>query len=489
MLAAKAELMSSEVLHQDRTDGEPSSPGAPAERTERTVAGEPARRLLLVALGLLAIAVTMVFIAVARAPQLSITDEGPHADYAYRASTLHMPGKGTLIAPEIKYEWYCHDQAGTTGASSCSGYSSSFKAGQQDYTFDDPPLYYTATGLIARAVSPILPGSHNFITAARAVGALWLFLAMMVFYLSLRRFRAAWQYAAAGAAFLPIVPGVLASTTQVTSDAPAALSGALALLVLGRYLIDKKTGWVLPMLATVFAGGTKTLNGMPMLIDAAVLGFVAIVAARKRDWTGAKRAVLVASVIFASFCAVYLVWTHWQAGRGVPNWVNPNKANGQPLNGSKAGDMLSNLFNTFQHLATMYQLQPQINGETVVIWATLLTVLFCAAPFMLMTASRSYSWGWLLGLATFVGVSSVAIVVELQVFAANHEYFVMVSARYALAFIPWVVACLAVVASRRRLLRTSTGFVAVGFVVMLLAELGLFTLGPALISNTTLLVG
>ncbi len=479
--------MTADVLHQDRTEQpEPPSPGA---RGNRTIAGEPLRRFVWVAVGLAVVAMTMVFIAVARGPQLSITDEGPHADYAYRASTLHFPAKGTLIAPEIRYEWYCHDQAATSGSSDCTGYTSSFKAGQQDYTFDDPPLYYTVTGVLARGVSAVLPGSHNFITAGRAVGALWLFLAMMVFYLALRRFRAAWQYAAAGAVFLPLVPGVLASTTQITSDAPAALCGAAALYVLARYLIDKKTGWVLPLVVTVLSCATKTLNGMPILIVAAILLFHAVVSARKRDRPAATRAVLNAAVIFVGFCVVYFAWTHYQAGRGVANWVNPNKANGQPLTGSKAGDMLSNLFNTFQHLATMYWLQPQINGETVVIWSTLLTVLFCAAPFMLMTASRSYSWGWLLGLATFVGVSSIAIVVQLQVFAANHEYFISVSARYALAFIPWVVACLAVVASRRRLLRTTTGFVAIGFAVMLLAELGLVTLGPALTSNANMLVG
>ncbi|WP_034265861.1 glycosyltransferase family 39 protein [Actinospica robiniae] len=484
--------MTSDVLHRDRVDEEPESPGEPEEPEEqagRLIAGEPARRFVWVALGLFALAVAMVFIAVVRAPEMSITDEAPHADYAYRASTLHFPAKGTLIAPEMNYESYCHDQAGLTGGAPCTGQPSFPTGVPQDYTFGDPPLYYVVTGLIARAVSPIMPGTHNFITAGRAVGALWLFLAMMVFYLALRRFRAAWQYAAAGAAFLPLVPGVLASTTQITSDAPAALSGALALLVLARYVVEKKTGWVLPLLATVFASATKTLNGMPMVIVAAVLGCIAISAARKRDWPAAKRAALVGSVIFVSFCAVYLVWTHWQNGRGVADWVNPNAANGVPIMGWTLGDILSNLFNTFQHLATMYQLQQQINGETVVIWATLLTVLFCAAPLMLMTASKSYSWGWMLGAATFVGVTSIAIVVELQVFTANDEYFVLVSARYALAFIPWVIACLAVVASRRRLLRTSTGFVVFGFVLMLLAEMEWFTMGPALTSNATLLVG
>jgi hypothetical protein len=477
--------MTANVLHADRTE-HPSEPPAPRART---VAGEPLRRFLLVALGLLAIAVTMVFIAVARAPQLSITDEGPHADYAYRASTLDFPAKGSPIVPEIRYEWYCHDQAGTTGASTCTGYTSSFEATGQDYTFDDPPLYYTVTGVIARAVGKVVPGAHHFITIGRDVGALWLFLAMMVFYLAMRRLRAAWQYAAAGAAFLPLVPGVLSSTTQITSDAPAALCGAVSLYVLARYLLDKRTGWVLPVVVTVLTSATKTLNGMPMLMVAAVLGFVALTAALDRDWAAAKRLALVGSAIVAAFGAVYLAWTHWQAGRGEVGWVNPNAANSVPLKGSATGDMLSNLFSTFQHLGTTFYLQQQINGETVVIWGTFLTVVFCAAPFMLMTASKARSWGWLLGLATFVGVSLVAIVVEFQVFSVNDAYFVMVSARYALAFIPWVVACLAVVASRRRLLRTSAAFVGIGLAVMLLAETGLLTLGPALTSNATLLVG
>ena len=123
------------------------------------------------------------------------------------------------------------------------------------------------------------------------------------------------------------------------------------------------------------------------------------------------------------------------------------------------------------------------------IWATLLCLVFCGAPIAAMALSRSWSWGWLLGLGTLVGIAAVPIAVQLQVYMANHEYFPVVSARYAISFLPWTIMCLAVVAHRRRLLRTSGAFVSLGLLVVVLGELGLVTLGPTLGSHTAFLIG
>ena len=106
-----------------------------------------------------------------------------------------------------------------------------------------------------------------------------------------------------------------------------------------------------------------------------------------------------------------------------------------------------------------------------------------------MAVSRAGTSGWVLGLATFGGISAVALVVEAQVFLANRQFFAVVAGRYALSFLPWAIACLAVVATRRRLLRSGTTLVAIGLTVLLLSESGLFTLGPALSSHTPFLVG
>jgi hypothetical protein len=459
-----------------------------AAGTPRTVAGEPLRRLVLVACALLGLAVTLVMLAVVRGPQLSPNDEPAHADYAYQISHGVIPSKGSLIGPEIRYEWSCHG-LGDSAQSDCDVLGGDFGAGVQDYTFGDPPVYYATTGLVARGVSALVPGDNQFITFGRSIGVLWLFAAMIVLYLGLRRFRVGWQTATAGAALLPLCPGVLAATSTVTSDAPAALCGAVGVWLLARITVDGQLGWGLPAIATALATGTKILNGMPLLAVGCVAGVLAITAYRRGDKPGALRAGRLSLAVVLSFLAVYLGWEMFQDGRGDPGWVNPNLANGQPLNGSPIGDLLSNLFGVFQHLTTSYWLAPQINGETVSIWATLLSVVLAAAPLLVMAVSRRRSWGWMLGLAAFAGVTAISLVVQVEMFVENNEYFALVSARYALSFLPWVIACLAVVAARRRMLKTSVAFVGLGTVVILLAETGVFTLGPALVDQVSFLVG
>lgn len=459
-----------------------------ADGPARTFAGDPLRRFVLVALGLLALAVTLVLLAVIRGQQLSPFDEPAHADYAYQIAHGSIPAKGSVIGPEIRYEWSCHG-LGDSASDGCDVLDGDFGAGVQDYTFGDPPVYYLTTGVLARAASALAPGGDQFIDMGRAVGVLWLFGAMLMLYLALRRFKVNWQFAVAAAALLPLCPGVLAATSTMTSDAPAALCGSAALFVLAGVTVQRRTGWIVPALVTLLATGTKILSGMPMLAVGAVAAVLAVNALRRGDRRGALRSAAQSAAVFASFLAVYFGWGFYQGRRGEPGWVNPNLDNGLALNGSKAGDLLSNLFGTFQHLTTNYWLAPQINGESVTIWATLLGVLLAAAPLMLLTISRFRSWGWILGLTAFAGVAAVSLAVEFQMLVENNEYFAMVAPRYALSFIPWVIACLAVVVGRRRLTKTSLAFVGIGTAVILLAETGLFTLGPALVDQVSFLVG
>ncbi len=462
--------------------------GRRADSPPRTIAGDPLRRFVFVALGLLSLALTLVLLAVIRGPQLSPFDEPAHADYAYAISHGSIPAKGSVIGPEIRYEWSCHG-LGDPRSDGCDVLDGDFGAGEQDYTFGDPPVYYLTTGFIARAASAVVPGSDQFIDMGRGVGVLWLFSAMLVLYLALRRFKVGWQCSAAAAALLPLCPGVLGATSTVTSDAPAALCGAVALWLLAGITLERRTGWLLPALFTALAAGTKILNGLPMLAVGVVAAAMAIGAMRRKDKPAAWRSLVQSLTIFAAFLAVYFGWAFYQGGRGDPGWTNPNLDNGLPLLGSPAGDLMSNLFNTFQHLTTTYWLAPQINGESVTIWATLLGVLLAAAPLMVMAISRLRSWSWILGLAAFAGVAAVSMAVEFQMLVENNEYFALVSARYAMSFIPWVIACLAVVAGRRRLTKTSFTFVGIGMVVIVLAETGIFTLGPALVDQVSFLVG
>ncbi len=108
----------------------------------RMLAGEPLKRLLFISFGLAGLAITLVIVAVANGPQISITDEPVHAGYLYDASHLQIPYKGEATPKEIRYEWYCHDLQASTGSAACSGYdNSSFHTDSQIYTFGDPPVY------------------------------------------------------------------------------------------------------------------------------------------------------------------------------------------------------------------------------------------------------------------------------------------------------------------------------------------------------------
>lgn len=462
----------------------------PVERLRDTGDGDPPHRRWKLVLLFAAVAAAVVGIAIARGSQISITDEPAHADYAYAIAHGSVPAKGDPVADEIRYEWYCHDLKARTPHASCAAtYPDTFQAASQDYTFGDPPVYYLLTGPAARVLDAIFPGTHQFVTFARIIGAVWLFAAMLVFYRALREFRVGWRYAALGALLLPLCPGMVASSSQITSDAPAALCGAAALWLLAGITVGRRTGWVLPLVLTALATGTKILNGMPMLVVGAVTATLAVGALRRHDRAAAVRHAAITAAVAVGFAGTYAGWLWYQSGRGQAGWANPNAGDSLALTGSQAGDLLGNLFGTFQHLTTNYWLSDSVNGETVVIWATLLGVLLVAAPLCVMTLSRSGTWGWVLGLATFGGISAVALVVEAQVYLSSRQYFAVVAGRYALSFLPWAIACLAVVAARRRLLRSGTALVTLGLMVLLLSETGLFSLGPALSSQTSFLIG
>lgn len=480
--------MTANLIHRRRLRSlDPEAAAQESAAPARTVAGEPRRRFLVICLGFLVLASTLVLISTARGHGMSIVDEAPHADYTYRIAHGGIPSEGSLLSLTIREEAYCHEQQGR--GLPCTDFDPGYQANAQDYVFGDPPVYYAITGYLTDAVSALIPGPVDFITVARNIGILWLTAAMIVFYLALRKFRLDWRYATAGALMLPLLPGVLAACSQVTSDAVAPLSGAAALYVFGRILNDRNTGRLLPVAVTLFTSGSKTLNGLPMLIVGCMLCCMAVAALRRGERALAVRRTVVAAAVFVSFAALYLTWMYYQAHRGVPNWVNPNVGNGKPLLGSPLGDYLSNTFGVFGRLTTNFWLQPQINGETVVMWATGIGVVLAAAPLLVMTAQRSRSDGWTIGLATFLGITSVTFVVQAQTYTANNEVFASVPPRYALSFLPWTVACLAIVAARRRMARTTVIVTCIGFAVILLAITGTFQLGPALTSTGTTLVG
>jgi hypothetical protein len=446
----------------------------------RIVLGEPVRRLVVLAIAFFAIAASLSFASSHRAGALSLLDEPTHADYAYELAYGHIPRAGSPLSKEILKEWACRGAPAGITLPPCGQPDpqfSQFPNAGQNYNYGHPPLYYAITGLLARAGDAVVSGPH-FIAFGRAVGVGWLFAAMLVFYLAVRRFGVRWPYAAAGAVLLPLCPGILQAASTITNDAPAALCGAAALFLFAGLLRTGRIGWIAPVVVTVLATATKVLNGLPMLLMAVVLVVLAIGRHRAGDPPAARRLLLTAVAIGVSFVVVFKGWALIQGVRAQDGWVNPILGQtGRPVKGVPFNELISPLFSGFQ-LVGGYYLPPQLNGESVTMWIALLSALIIAAPFVGLAGLPSRSPGWVIALTTLGGILAYPIIVELQVLVESDLYFPNVTPRYGMTLLPFAIACLAFVAHRRGWLRTTWLVTGLGLVVMLLGETGITTLGP-----------
>jgi hypothetical protein len=440
------------------------------------VLGEPLIRLVALSCAFLVIAIGLVGIVIHRAPELSVFDEATHADYAYQISQGHVPAKGSTIAPEILKQWSCHGYWNGAPLPPCAGppaAPSQYPGLGQDYNFVHPPLYYAITGVLARVGEAALPGNSHFITMARLVGIAWLFAAMLVLYLAVRRLGARWQLAASGAILLPLCPQVLYASATVTNDAPAALCGSLAVLMLARIMVQGKRGWIIPTLVTGLAAATKVLNALPMLSLAGVLLIVALLAWRQDHRKEAREFALIVLGVLAATVVVYGGWVAFQSGRGLAGWKSPIEGfSGRPIVGSPVAAVFSTSFTGFQMIGDFF-LPAQLTGTWLTLWVRVLSFLAAAAPLVLLGVTRKREVERALAGAALLGMISYPIIVELQVYLGSDTYFPHVVSRYGMSIIPLLIACLAMAAQRLGMARSTLTGVGAGAAVTLASTTGL----------------
>jgi hypothetical protein len=433
------------------------------------------RTAAAVCAGLAVLALVLAWTAALRAPQISIFDEWTHADYAWQLAHGHLPAAGSVVAPEILADFSCRSAANGVPLPPCG--QPDPPAGRypfrgENYNFAHPPLYYAVTAVVTRGIDAAVPGQH-FITIARLTGVGWLWAAMLTLYLALRRFGLPRGFAALGTALLPLCPGVLHAASTVTNDAPAALCGALALLLLARVLNGERVGWLLPTGAALLAAGTKVLNALPFLLLAAAFVVLAAWSARRGSRPAARELLLAAAGIGLAVLCVHLGWSLFQAGRGLPGWSSPvSGVHTRPLHGLPAEAVLPAAFTGFP-LQDAYYLQPALDGAPVAVWARALSTVFAAAPFLALAAFARRSAGWLVGAVTLGGLLVYPVLVQLQSAVGDHRHFVTISSRYGMSLVPWAIGCLALVAWRRGALRLGLFAAAVGGATMLGAVSGL----------------
>jgi hypothetical protein len=432
-----------------------------------------------VMVGLVLLACTITALAVERAPSLSAFDESTHIDYAWRVAHGQLPYAGAEITPKVLSDWSCRSQDNSVDQLPPCGEvhpAADYPGAGQNYNFNHPPTYYLVTAVAARAVG-LLPFDPSFISVARLTGAGWLAAALVGLYLVLRTWRVPRLLAATASVVLAAVPSVAHASSVVTNDAPAALSGVLALSVLTRIVVREKHGWLLPVLVTAFVASTKVMNAVALLAVAGIVLLLGIAAGRAGDRARAVRLAGVAVGIVGTILAVWLSWTAFQETRALAGWTSPIRGvNTSPVEGSPVDEWLPTLFSSFG-ITQDFWLQDALLGFAVVASAGLLSIVMTAAPFANVAAFRAGDARRLVGWTAMLGCAAVPVVVQVQTYVGDGDFFRHVTSRYGLSLLPLTIAAFVLVAQARSWRVAPTVLGAVCISALLLSFAGVLATG------------
>lgn len=414
----------------------------------------------------------MTLLSVANAPRFSLLDESTHIDYAWRASHFELTYTGQPFSAYTVEQWSCRGQSQVPLPPCDSNTpSNQYPNRGEQYNAFHPPVYYFITGLSARLLAAIT--GVDFITAARSVGAVWLWAAMFGLYLTMRYWRSRIRYAVGAALLLPLVPAVLHASSVVTNDAPAALCGVAALFVLGRVVTHHNEGWILPAALAAGAASTKVLNSLGLLVVAAIFLLVAVPRIRKHGWKPAIPLLRVALAMVAVVAVIHVGWGFVQDSRAAPGYVSPIEGiSSRPIHGLPFDEWLPTIVGGTS-LANNYYLDPEVSSSYLAAWATVLNLLLAVGPFVALAVFRRGSPRWLAGGTVLLGAATFPLLVQVMVIQGSYSYFLNVPARYGMSLVPIAAAVLAMVAQHKRLDRTSLAVVAIGLLVVLATVAGI----------------
>lgn len=434
-----------------------------ADRIDRRAAGAPASRRrwparrwfdVVAMLALIVLAGLAVLPQVAAQSPLSALDEPSHFDYLWNVSNGTVPAAGDAIAPEVVEIWNCYGNeliplpaCGTTGP------ESAYPGAAQQYNFGHPPVYYVLTGIAARVVESVT--GLDLLTAARALGAVWLGAGMVVMHLALRRFGLGVMLSVAVAAASGMWWPALSAATFVTNDAPFLLTTALGLLVAAG-VQRAQPGWltVTALIAVAaLAAGVKVMNALPFLALAGACVVLALLPARYRPWSGRWSLLGAAAGMVGAVGAVYVLWTRFQGGRGDPDWVNPVEGvNTAEFRGAPFGEWLGTMMRGLEYVGH-HQVGAGAADQSLITFTTdVLSVVAIAAIAIGIAVARKGSALAVLALAALIGSLAWPLVVQLQAFLSSGgtHYFMQPSYRYGVTMGVLAFACLALVAQRLR---------------------------------------
>ena len=237
-----------------------------------SVRERPGAPVLLAVLALAAILVAGYLHSYSR---VSPADELQHLDYLDRAADFEIVSAGDRV------------QERAMRAQACRGLDAPFDAKQPDCDDADldpeefqedgyntayvhPPTYYLITGNLGRVVE-VAPGISSWVTAGRAVGALWLGLGLALTWLLFAELAVPIWTRVPLLVIMASAPVTLFASATVTPDATALAAGAGALLAVVRWE-SRRASWVWPAVAVGLAIACKATNAIGVLVAFAYLG-------------------------------------------------------------------------------------------------------------------------------------------------------------------------------------------------------------------------
>jgi hypothetical protein len=433
---------------------------------------DPARRWVLVTVVFAIAAAVLTLLSITKATRFSALDEATHIDYAYHLAHFELVTDGEPLSQYTLNAWSCRGQANLKALPPCDSgaASTSYPGGGQQYNGFHPPVYYAITGWIARPLAAIT--GQDFITVARSLGFFWLLAAMLALYGTLRYWRVDWRVAFGAGGVLAILPTILHASTTVTNDAPSALFGVAAVFVLGRVLIYRNYGWILPAVITLLAVSTKILNGIGLLVVAGVLLLLALIRWRRSGFRGVAPLLRVSLAMILAAGVFYVIWSKISSGRQIPDWKNPILGvNTAKLDGLPFDEWLPTLFNGFR-LGTNFYLDPYVNSAYLISWVTAAGMLFAVCSFVGLALFQRGTPRWILAGSVFLGCIAYPLVVQIQTSMNDSNYFPAVSTRYGNSLIPMAVAVIAIIVAHLHLRKTAAAVTGLGALAVLVSTAG-----------------
>jgi hypothetical protein len=181
-----------------------------------------------------AVSILLVSLHVGHYTKLSPIDELQHVDYLFKSP--HVVAPADKVGNDALREEACRgvDAPGFVVPAACSRTATYDPEAFQEKGYNTAagytPLYYTITHAAAKVVQALTPVS-DLVTAGRLVGALWLWLGLVLSYLAGRRLGVRHWPLLGVLVLAAATPSVLLPSATVTPDAASIATGGLMLLL------------------------------------------------------------------------------------------------------------------------------------------------------------------------------------------------------------------------------------------------------------------